>query len=384
MSWVVWIIIAIIVDIVYHKMFDVIYFSGKGIVREIIGVIIISGIIYALILFGYAKLTGKVPEKSNSGERESIVYDSDMNTNDDIEVDTGSEESSSSTDEIIYLDSVDPMKIFQNGMTEDEVIEFLGEPDSISNGYYYTYNTVGYNNYLGELTVFLNSNSYNESPVELGSVSWIYECDNIDDALIEAKKLIEYYTAKYGEPNRHYYDEIGSENFDFYVSDNQSLYVSVTDDKTCNFAVGLTIDSNFYFLKDQTDNDENSDINSEGNSDDSSIENNQTGNDAQDGDILTDNTSITEDEEFLFPESDEYEIYESELESLSSWELRIARNEILARHGRRFSDQELQEYFDSCSWYEGTIEPTDFDINILNDVERININIIKNEEDSRN
>lgn len=88
--------------------------------------------------------------------------------------------------------------------------------------------------------------------------------------------------------------------------------------------------------------------------------------------------------EYIFPDSDQLEIYESELVDLSDWELKLARNEILARHGRKFNDQELQKYFDSCSWYEGTIEPTDFDINVLTDVERININIIQSEENSRN
>ena len=39
----------------------------------------------------------------------------------------------------------------------------------------------------------------------------------------------------------------------------------------------------------------------------------------------------------------------------------MARNEIYARHGRLFIDEELQNYFDSCSWYEGYIEPEDFD-----------------------
>ncbi|MFR9148557.1 MAG: YARHG domain-containing protein [Hungatella sp.] len=35
-----------------------------------------------------------------------------------------------------------------------------------------------------------------------------------------------------------------------------------------------------------------------------------------------------------------------------TWEaLRFAKNEIYARHGRRFHDSELQGYFDQLSWY---------------------------------
>ena len=68
---------------------------------------------------------------------------------------------------------------------------------------------------------------------------------------------------------------------------------------------------------------------------------------------------------------------------ISKDQLRIGRNEILARHGRRFNDQTLQQYFDSKSWYNGTISPDEFDANLdsrLNDVERANIEIIKKYE----
>ena len=41
-------------------------------------------------------------------------------------------------------------------------------------------------------------------------------------------------------------------------------------------------------------------------------------------------------------------------------ELRLARNEIYARHGRRFLDSDLQKYFNHQKWYNGYIEPEDF------------------------
>jgi len=55
----------------------------------------------------------------------------------------------------------------------------------------------------------------------------------------------------------------------------------------------------------------------------------------------------------------------------------IARNEILARHGRRFKDNELQAYFDSKPWYTGYIEANDFNENILNEYESANMYFIK-------
>lgn len=80
--------------------------------------------------------------------------------------------------------------------------------------------------------------------------------------------------------------------------------------------------------------------------------------------------------EYVFADSDAYEIYEEDCEGLTALECRIAKNEIYARHGRRFNDESLQDYFDSCSWYEGYIEPEDFTEDMLSDVERANLQVI--------
>ena len=80
--------------------------------------------------------------------------------------------------------------------------------------------------------------------------------------------------------------------------------------------------------------------------------------------------------DFVLPDSDKRYIDESELDRLSAWGCKVARNEIYARHGRKFKDEELQEYFDSKSWYKGTIAPDDFDDSVLNDFENVNKNII--------
>lgn len=76
----------------------------------------------------------------------------------------------------------------------------------------------------------------------------------------------------------------------------------------------------------------------------------------------------TTDKEWFFPDSNERLLTEADIAGMSAAELKIARNEIFARHGRRFSNPDLQRWFDSCSWYEGTIDPTDFDTNYLNKV----------------
>lgn len=65
-----------------------------------------------------------------------------------------------------------------------------------------------------------------------------------------------------------------------------------------------------------------------------------------------------------------------DLSILDSYGLKITRNEIFARHGRMFNDQELQEYFKRQQWYVPQIAANDFDTSYLNEVEKYNVNII--------
>ena len=83
------------------------------------------------------------------------------------------------------------------------------------------------------------------------------------------------------------------------------------------------------------------------------------------------------DSEYILPQSNERKLKKKDLRGLSKEELRLARNEIYARHGRMFSDQELQDYFDGQSWYSGYIDPEDFvDSEELSAVERYNAKFI--------
>ena len=85
--------------------------------------------------------------------------------------------------------------------------------------------------------------------------------------------------------------------------------------------------------------------------------------------------------QYILPQSSEEYLSEDAVEILSREECRIARNEIYARHGRRFNDKQLQDYFDACSWYEGTISPEDFSEDILNEVEKANLQMIAEYEE---
>ncbi|MDE6313349.1 MAG: YARHG domain-containing protein [Lachnospiraceae bacterium] len=85
-------------------------------------------------------------------------------------------------------------------------------------------------------------------------------------------------------------------------------------------------------------------------------------------------------EEFVCPLSDTVPLKDDELLNLSDNQLAIARNEIYARHGRKFKDSNLASYFESCSWYEGSISPEEFDEAVLNQTEKDNLEVIKNAE----
>lgn len=87
--------------------------------------------------------------------------------------------------------------------------------------------------------------------------------------------------------------------------------------------------------------------------------------------------------EYVLSESNTRYYTADELKNLTADELFIARNEIYARHGRTFTNPELQQYFNGKSWYSGTISPENFDTSVLNSFERANVSTILAVEASR-
>ena len=83
--------------------------------------------------------------------------------------------------------------------------------------------------------------------------------------------------------------------------------------------------------------------------------------------------------DYVLPESATrvYPVSEIRGMNLTKDQLRIARNEIFARHGRGFNDAGLQSYFNSKSWYTKRFEPGSFEEGQLSDIERQNIDNIK-------
>lgn len=83
----------------------------------------------------------------------------------------------------------------------------------------------------------------------------------------------------------------------------------------------------------------------------------------------------------ILPKSGFELLTEADLAGLSPAELRLARNEIYARHGRSFKDAELRKYFESCSWYKvkKSYNYSNESAN-LNSIEKANINFILKHE----
>ncbi len=86
------------------------------------------------------------------------------------------------------------------------------------------------------------------------------------------------------------------------------------------------------------------------------------------------------DQDYILPDSATRYITEEDLSVLDKDGCWFARNEIYARHGRRFNNDTLQEYFDSKDWYEGTIAPDDFTDKMLSEIELTNAKFIESYE----
>ena len=84
--------------------------------------------------------------------------------------------------------------------------------------------------------------------------------------------------------------------------------------------------------------------------------------------------------EYLLPDSDTRIYTAAEVGILSLQETSYAKNEIYARHGRKFFSRELTEYFGEQPWYSGTIEPEDFSDSMLNEAEQANILVLHERE----
>lgn len=96
-------------------------------------------------------------------------------------------------------------------------------------------------------------------------------------------------------------------------------------------------------------------------------------------DIATTSNTSSDNNAYIFPDSDTRYLTAEEITAYSAEEIRIGRNEIYARHGRIFNDETLVEHFEATSWYEGMYTAEELDamgMTIFNGYEIANLELI--------
>lgn len=88
--------------------------------------------------------------------------------------------------------------------------------------------------------------------------------------------------------------------------------------------------------------------------------------------------------EYVFKDSDKKYLSKDEVKSVDSSMLNIGKNEIYARHGYIFADENLKQYFEEKLWYKGEVTADQFDENQLNSFEKKNIELINTIEAKEN
>lgn len=85
---------------------------------------------------------------------------------------------------------------------------------------------------------------------------------------------------------------------------------------------------------------------------------------------------------WILPDSQVHIYTSQELQGLTKEELRLARNEIYARRGRKFKAADLAAYFSQKEWYLPTVEADAFDEEQLSPEEIRNLNTLKQMEEA--
>ena len=92
-------------------------------------------------------------------------------------------------------------------------------------------------------------------------------------------------------------------------------------------------------------------------------------------------------EEYVIPGSDSRYLTDADVEGLDLDQIRLAINEIYARHGRAFQTEDLNKYFSSKSWYTPLYSADEFaaiEDSVMNDYEKENIKFLAAIRDSAN
>ena len=111
---------------------------------------------------------------------------------------------------------------------------------------------------------------------------------------------------------------------------------------------------------------------------------NSTSNSYQNDDSIKNRTEDPTGGEYIIADSATRLLTTSDIQGLTARELNYAKNEIYARHGRKFDSQELRNYFESKSWYvekyDGSVFDTNYSDQLLSNIEKKNAEFLKDAE----
>ena len=81
----------------------------------------------------------------------------------------------------------------------------------------------------------------------------------------------------------------------------------------------------------------------------------------------------------IFPDSNARYLDYADVEDMDAYTVRLGLNEIYARHGRKFNDANLQNYFNSQPWYTPVYTPDEFNAienSVFNAYEKANVKFL--------
>ena len=85
----------------------------------------------------------------------------------------------------------------------------------------------------------------------------------------------------------------------------------------------------------------------------------------------------TQDDQYYLFEDSSYRLLEYEdISTISTADIRIAKNEIYARHGYIFKDENLKNYFMGQLWYIPSVKAEEFDDSVFSDIEKRNLELL--------
>lgn len=92
------------------------------------------------------------------------------------------------------------------------------------------------------------------------------------------------------------------------------------------------------------------------------------------------NNEKDKNDTYILPESHIRYIEYSEILDFDTERLNLAKNEIYARHGFIFSTDSIAQYFENCTWYEPSVEASQFTDSVFNTYELTNIRLLEDYE----